>query len=101
MEREDVKDIVVKFNTFNTDSFQKLFIQQDYSKKRQQHAEIRSKEFYYDNLLTDDELLNLSSDQPIICRLNPYEAMTTVFFTNKYFGIGNAKHHKPGIIPIT
>ena len=98
--REDVINVVVRSNTFISDSFQKLLIKQNYSKKRQKYAEIRLNELYGTKELTDEELINLLVDEPIICRLKPYESMTIAFLTKKYFGIGNAKHNKLGRVPL-
>ena len=85
--RENVKDIVVRTNTFISNSFQKYLINKKYSKKRQNYTEMRLKEFYKDDKrLTDEELIDLLADEPLICRLNPFKPMTLAFLTKKYFG---------------
>ena len=98
--REDVINKVVRSNTFISNSIQKLLIKQNYSKKRQKYAEIRLNEAYGNKKLTNEELINLLADEPIICRIKPYKSMTIAFLTKIYFGIGNAKHNGLGRVPL-
>jgi len=98
--REDVTDIIIRSNTFISDSLQKFLIKPKYSKKRQRYAEKQLNEVYNNNKgLTDDGLLNLLADNPIICRMKYRRSKTIAFNTNLYFGLGNPNQNKPGIIP--
>jgi len=98
--REDIIDIVVRSNTFVSNSFQQYLIKPKYSKKRQRYAEKQLNEIYNNKGLTDDSLLNLLADDPIICRMKRLRAKTLAFNTKSYFGLGNAKDNKPGLIPL-
>ncbi len=98
--REDIVRIVVRSNTYISDSFQKYLIKPNYSKKRQKYAETHLNEIYNNKSLTDDKLINLLADEPTICRLKRRKSMTIAFLTKKYFGIGNTKYDEPGIVPI-
>ena len=100
--REEVEDIIVKSNTFNSRYFQKYLLDPKYSKKRQQYAESQLKESYEENngRLTEKDLLKIMADDPIICRLNWFKPMTLAFLTNEYFGLGNPKNDKLGMVPL-
>lgn len=100
--RENVTNVIVKSNTFNSKSLQKYLLDGKYSKKRQQYAESQLKESYENNngRLIDKDLLKIMSDDPIICRLNWFKPMTLAFLTNKYFGLGNPKTDKHGLVPL-
>jgi len=99
--REDVSNTIVRSNTYISNSLQKYLIKQKYSKKRQKYAEEQLNEVYNNNKgLTDDGLLNLLADDPIICRMKYRRARTIAFNTKLYFGLGNPNQNKPGIIPL-
>jgi len=98
--RTDVVDKVARSNTFITDYMEKLLIRKKYSKKRQRRAEFLLNESYQKGSVSDEDLLEILSDEPIICRLNKLQPMTIAFITNKYFGIGNPKYDPHGIVPI-
>ncbi|MHA1668956.1 MAG: C45 family autoproteolytic acyltransferase/hydrolase [Promethearchaeota archaeon] len=99
--REDVTNTIVRSNTFTSDSSQKYLIKPKYSKKRQRYAEKQINEAYNNNKgLTDDGLLNLLADHPIICRMKYLRSKTIAFNTKLYFGLGNPYQNKPGIIPL-
>ncbi|MHA1105365.1 MAG: C45 family autoproteolytic acyltransferase/hydrolase [Promethearchaeota archaeon] len=99
--REDVTNTIVRSNTFTSDSSQKYLIKPKYSKKRQIYAEKQLNETYNDNKgLTDEGLLNLLADDPIICRMKYRRSKTIAFNTKLYFGLGNPNQNKPGIIPL-
>lgn len=98
--RIDVSSIIVRSNTFISDSSQKYLIKPKYSKKRQRYAEKQLNEAYNRNKgLTNDELLNIMADSPIICRMRTRRSKTIAFNTNLYFGIGNPNQYESGIIP--
>ena len=99
--REDVKNIVVRSNTFISNSLQKYLVKPKYSKKRQRYAEMQLNEVYNTNKgLTDDGLLNIMADDPIICRMKYRRSKTIAFNTKKYFGLGNPNQYASGIIPL-
>ena len=98
--REDVINTVVRSNTFISTSLQKDLIKPKYSKKRQRYAEKQLNEVYNNKGLTDDGLLNLLADNPIICRMKYHRSKTIAFNTKLYFGLGNPNQNKPGIIPL-
>ena len=100
--RKDVQDLIVRSNTFTSDSFQKYLIKARYSKKRQKYAENLLMKVYEENnnSLSDENLLTILADEPIICRCKRMRAATLAYITNKYFGLGNAKQNKPGQIPL-
>ncbi len=99
--REDVTNTIVKSNTFTSNSLQKYLIKPKYSKKRQRYAEEQLNKVYNNNNkgFTDDGLLNLLADDPIICRMKYRRSKTIAFNTKLYFGLGNPNQNKPGIIP--
>ena len=98
--REDVTSTIVRSNTFISNSLQKYLIKPNYSKKRQRYAEKQLNEVYNNNKeLTDDGLLNLLADDPILCRMKYRRSKTIAFTTKSYFGLGNPNHNKPGVIP--
>jgi hypothetical protein len=98
--REDVKDIIVRSNTFVSESLQKYLVDKTYSKERQKYTEIRLKQLYNSEKISENELIKLLSDEPIICRTDPLNTMTLAFITKNYFGLGNTKHKSLGRIPI-
>jgi hypothetical protein len=98
--REDVTNTIVRSNTFISNSLQEYLIKPKYSKKRQRYAEKQLNEVYNINKgLTDDGLLNLLANDPIICRMKYRRSKTIAFNTKQYFGLGNPIQNKPGIIP--
>ncbi|MFX1453623.1 MAG: C45 family autoproteolytic acyltransferase/hydrolase, partial [Promethearchaeota archaeon] len=100
--REDVSETVVRSNTFISQLIQKYLIDKNYSKKRQLYAETLLKEQYKlkKSNLTNSDFLEILADDPIICRLNFLKPMTLAFLTDIYFGLGNPKKNKPGLVPI-
>ena len=98
--KTDVIDKVARSNTFITDYMEKLLIRKKYSKKRQRRAEFLLNEAYQKGQMNDDDLIQILSDEPIICRLHKLQPMTIAFITNKYFGIGNPKYDSHGLVPI-
>jgi len=98
--RVDVTNTIVRSNTFISNSLQKYLVKPKYSKKRQRYAEKQLNEVYNNNKgLTDDGLLNLLADDPIVCRMKYRRSKTIAFNTKLYFGLGNPNQNKPGIIP--
>jgi len=100
--RVDVKNTIVKSNTFISNPYQQFLIKKKYSKRRQRYAEslLNSQYKKYKSNITDKILLNILADEPIICRLKPYKPMTLAFLTKNHFGRGNAKYFNHGNIPI-
>ena len=100
--RIDVKNTIVKSNTFTSGSYQQFLIKKKYSKKRQRYAESLINSLYKRNKsnITDEILLDILAEEPIVCRLKPYKPMTLAFLTKNHFGRGNAKYYNHGDIPI-
>ncbi|MHA1272569.1 MAG: C45 family autoproteolytic acyltransferase/hydrolase [Promethearchaeota archaeon] len=73
----------------------------DYSEERQEYAEKLLNEAFDDSELTDNELLDILADSPIIARNEPgiLGVETFGFLTDKYFGIGTTNRNI-GVIPI-
>jgi hypothetical protein len=92
----------VKTNTFVSNSLQKYLLDKSYSKKRQLYAEKCLERLFAEKFdeITDLDLLKILSDRPKINRKNPFEHMTLAFLTDKYFGVGNPKDDKAGLVPI-
>ncbi|MFX0073538.1 MAG: hypothetical protein ACFFAO_20875 [Candidatus Hermodarchaeota archaeon] len=99
-DRKDIKNFIVTSNTFLFNSLQKYLIDKNYSKKRQEYAEIRLKQLFDSDTVNDEKLLEILFEDPIICSTNPFEAMTTAFITRNYFGLGKPTNKKFGIAPI-
>ncbi|MGQ4873938.1 MAG: C45 family autoproteolytic acyltransferase/hydrolase [Promethearchaeia archaeon] len=96
----DVRDYVVRSNTFISEKYQKYLINKEYSKDRQIYAEKKLAELYNSKNISDEALLSVLADYPIICRINHLKPMTLAFLTRKYFGLGNAKNNAIGTIII-
>ena len=91
----------VRSNTFVTDQLQQYLTHPDYSKQRQFYAAGRLNQMYENKggILTDDDLLELLRDKPIICRKKRLQPKTIAFITRKYFGIGNPLDNPIGLVP--
>ncbi len=92
--------IVVQSNTFNNLYWQKYLVDDQYSKERQIYAESLIIDAFNDNELTNQELLLILKDTPIICRDEEglIGMSTLAFMTSKSFGLGNP-NGKIGILP--
>ncbi len=99
--KRNVSTIIVKSNTFVTDRLQQFLTHPKYSKQRQYYAAGRLAQLYEDKggVLTDDDLLELLRDKPIICRNKRLQPKTIAFLTRKYFGSGNPVDNPIGLIP--
>lgn len=92
---------IVQSNTYSDLYWQQYLVHPEYSKQRQQYAEIQIASNYTDGDLTEQELLAMMGDNPIICR--PFqgltESFTIAFMTKTHFGIGTV-NDLIGVIPI-
>ena len=93
--------IVVQSNTFREPLWQDTLIDPMYSKDRQIYAENLIDSVYNNNELTNEELLDILRDQPVICRNEKgiFGTGTLAFMTTKSFGLGNP-NGKIGVTPI-
>ena len=94
-------NLVVFTNTFLNPFWQDTLLDPQYSKERQSYAEALLLEAYEDNKLTEEELINILGDEPIICRdENGFFSTGTIsFMTFNSFGIGTPNGNR-GSIPI-
>lgn len=92
---------IVFTNTFLNPFWQDTLLDPQYSKERQSYTEALLLEAYEDNKLTEEELIKILGDEPIICRNeNGFFSMGTIsFMTFNSFGIGTPNGHR-GLIPI-
>lgn len=92
---------IVFTNTFLNPFWQDTLLDPQYSKERQSYAEALLLEAYEDNKLTEEELIKILGDEPIICRNeNGFFSMGTIsFMTYNSFGIGTPNGNR-GSIPI-
>ncbi len=92
---------IVFTNTFLNPFWQDTLLDPQYSKERQSYAEALLLEAYKDNMLTEEELIKILGEEPIICRdENGFFSMGTIsFMTYNSFGIGTPNGHR-GSIPI-
>ncbi len=99
--KKNVTTTVVKSNTFVTGRLQQYLTHPKYSKLRQYYAAGRLNQMYEDKggVITDDDLLELLRDKPIICRKKRLQPKTIAFITRKYFGTGNPLDNPIGQIP--
>ncbi len=99
--KKNVTTTVVKSNTFVTDQLKQYLTHPQYSKQRQYYAAGRLSQMYEDKggVLTDEDLLELLRDKPIICRKKRLQPKTIAFLTRKYFGEGNPVDNPIGEIP--
>ncbi|MHA1149378.1 MAG: C45 family autoproteolytic acyltransferase/hydrolase [Promethearchaeota archaeon] len=96
-----ISNTIVQTNTFLYDELGKVLLHPDYSKDRQEYAEDLLDEVYSDNKLSEEELLQILGDKPIICR-NEFKidgTETVAFMTCNSFGIGTTNGNI-GEIPI-
>ncbi len=99
--KKNVTTTVVKSNTFVTDQLQQYLTHPKYSKQRQYYAAGRLSQMYEDKggVLTDDDLLDLLRDGPVICRKKRLQPKTIAFITRKYFGTGSPSDSPIGNVP--
>ncbi len=92
---------VVRTNTFLDPYWQAMLSNPTYSKERQLYAEGTLAGNYADGNLSDDELLSILGDAPVICRDEEGSTgtATVAFMTRHSFGIGTT-NGPIGIIPI-
>ncbi|MGQ4875705.1 MAG: hypothetical protein ACP6IY_16700, partial [Promethearchaeia archaeon] len=92
---------VVHTNRYLKSSWKIKLSDPDYSEERQEYAEKLLNEAFDDSELTDNELLDILADSPIIARNEPgiLGVETFGFLTDKYFGIGTTDGNI-GVIPI-
>ncbi len=93
--------IVVRTNTFLDPCWQATLANPTYSKERQAYAEGTLAGNYTDGNLSEDELLSILGDAPVICRDEEglMGTATVAFMTRHSFGIGTA-NDAIGVIPI-
>jgi len=96
-----VKDVLVQANKYDYIDWQKFLRDPDYALERYQRANKLLRETYQDNeKITNEMLLEILRDSPIICRDDPKEMGRTIaFMTRESFGLGNARG-KVGKIPV-
>ena len=96
-----VKDILVQANKYDYVDWQKYLRDPDYALERYQRANHLLRKTYDDNQgLTNELLLDILRDSPIICRDGENGlGQTIAFMTRESFGLGNA-NGKIGEIPI-
>ena len=93
--------IAVRTNRYLDPNWQDKLADPEYSKDRQEYAEELIEEEYEDNKLTNEELLKILGDEPIICRNGEglFTMETAAFITTESFGLGTV-NGKVGEIPI-
>lgn len=96
-----VKDVLVQANKYDYVDWQQYLRNPDYALERYQRANHLLRKTYSDNVkITDEMLLDIFRDSPIICRDEENDLVQTVaFMTRESFGLGNARG-KVGKIPI-
>ena len=96
-----VKDIQVQANKYDYIDWQKYLRDPDYSLERYQRANRLLRKTYMENeKITNEMMLDILSDSPIICRDDKSDrAQTIAFMTRETFGLGNARGNV-GRIPI-
>ncbi len=94
-------DLVVFTNTYTIDAWQMYLLDPEYSWDRQLHVESSLTTAYIDGIVTESELLDILSDEPIVGRTgaNLFSSSTCAFFTTDKFGFGIAGTNL-GICPI-
>ncbi|MHA1731151.1 MAG: C45 family autoproteolytic acyltransferase/hydrolase [Promethearchaeota archaeon] len=100
--RRDYHGVVARSNTFVSDDLQDVLVSKSYSKVRQYYALGRLEQARQNRggVVTDEDLLEILADEPIICRKNRLRSHTIGFVTRKYFGLGNAHDNPPGANPL-
>ncbi|MFX0061540.1 MAG: C45 family autoproteolytic acyltransferase/hydrolase [Candidatus Hermodarchaeota archaeon] len=88
-----VKKTIVQSNQYDYIDWVQYLRNPTYSQERQIYAEQKLAEIYATNTrITNDDLLNILRDSPIICRDQGGGIGTTVaFMTKESFGVGTAK----------
>ncbi len=96
-----VKDVLVQANKYDYIDWQKYLRDPDYALERYRRADLLLRQAYQDNeRITDEMLLDILRDSPVICRDDEKEmGQTIAFFTRESFGLGNAKG-SIGSVPI-
>ncbi len=99
--KKNIITTVAKSNTFVTPQLQQFLTDPNYSRLRQFYAAGRLSQMYEDKggVLTDDDLLELLRDKPIICRKKRLQPKTIAFITRKYFGTGSPCDSPIGLVP--
>lgn len=88
-----VKKTIVQSNQFDYQDWKAMLRKPMYSQERQNYAEkVLTEAFHENKALTNEDLLTILRDSPIICREDPAQSGYTVsFMTRESFGLGNAK----------
>jgi len=96
-----VSDVLVQANKYDYVDWQKYLLDPDFALARYQRADKLLRESYRDNeKITNEMLLDILRDSPIICRDDEKEmGQTIAFMTRESFGLGNARGNV-GKIPL-
>jgi Acyl-coenzyme A:6-aminopenicillanic acid acyl-transferase len=96
-----VKDTLVQANKYDYVDWQQYLRDPDYSLERYARAEDSLRRAYQnDSHVSNEMLLDIMRDSPIICRDDAKESgLTVAFMTRESFGLGNARGNV-GKIPI-
>lgn len=88
-----VKDVLVQANKYDYVDWRKYLRDPDFALERCQRAEFLLREAYQNNeKITNEQLLGILGDSPIICRAGEKElAPTIAFVTRESFGLGNPR----------
>ncbi len=97
----NVSDLVVFTNTYTIDAWQTYLLDPYYSLDRQLYVEESLTVAYADRIVTEAELLDILSDEPVVARTgaNIFSSSTCAFFTTDKFGM-NKVGISLGICPI-
>ncbi len=97
----NTSDLVVFTNTYTIDEWQTYLLDPDYSRERQLYIEGKLTTAYLDGIVTESELLDILSDEPMVGRTGSslFDSSTCAFFTTDKFGFGIAGTNL-GICPI-
>jgi len=93
---------IVRTNTFVNESWQKYLVDANYSKDRQNEAEMQLEVMLEDSDFTHEDLMDILQSTPIIFQKteNKKEIATLAFLTCLNFAIQNIEDEKWGKIPI-
>jgi predicted choloylglycine hydrolase len=88
-----VKDLLVQANRYDYVDWQKYLRNPDYARERHRRADHLLRQAYEENQgLTNEGLLDILRDSPIICRDDGNQPGRTIaFMTRESFGLGNPK----------
>ncbi|MHA1675004.1 MAG: C45 family autoproteolytic acyltransferase/hydrolase [Promethearchaeota archaeon] len=88
-----VKKTIVQSNQYDYVDWRDTLRKPDYSQERQQYSDDLLSRISREKVnMTNEDLLNILRDDPIICREDPTQSGYTVaFMTRESFGLGNAK----------